>query len=345
MKKRTTFRAAALLIVAGLVLAACGGTVGAIEPTEGQEPEPTAAPASPTPESEMEPTEEMAEEEMGPTVVDIAASDESFSTLVAAVEAAGLVETLSGEGPFTVFAPTDEAFNAALEALGMSADELLADTELLTEVLTYHVVPGNLMAADVLEQNLLETVEGSYALAYAGEEGAFINNAQIVNTDIEASNGVVHVIDAVILPPSYESEAEASIVDIAAGDEQFSTLVAAVSEAGLAETLAERGPFTVFAPTDEAFAAALEALGITAEELLADRETLTSILLYHVALGAQDAEAVTGRSSLPMLSGDVASIEVRDGSAYIDEAQIVATDIEASNGIIHVIDAVLLPPQ
>ncbi len=264
---------------------------------------------------------------------------------MAAVEAAELAETLSGDGPFTVFAPTDEAFQAALEGLGMSAEELLADTELLIQVLTYHVVPGKLMAADVLEANLLETVEGSYALAYLGEEGAYINEAQIVATDIEASNGVVHVIDAVILPPSYDSTVEASIVDIAASDETFSTLVAAVTEAGLAETLAERGPFTVFAPTDEAFAAALESLGITAEELLADEEALSEILLYHVALGALDAEAVTGRSSLPMLSGDVASIEIREGGAFIDDAQIVSTDIEASNGIIHVIDAVLLPPQ
>ncbi len=153
------------------------------------------------------------------------------------------------------------------------------------------------------------------------------------------------MIDSVILPPSYESDAEASIVDVAAGDEQFSTLVAAVQAAGLVETLSERGPFTVFAPTNAAFEAALADLGLTAEELLADTDTLTEILMYHVALGALNAEEVTSRSSLPMINGDVASIEIREGNAFIDNAQIVATDIEASNGIVHVIDAVILPPQ
>jgi uncharacterized surface protein with fasciclin (FAS1) repeats len=347
MKKGTKFSLFSLLVIAGLVLAACGGAAADPVATEVSQPEPTEVPVEPTAEPEMEEAEEEIEEmeEAEPTVVDVAVSNEDFSTLVAAVQAAGLVETLSGEGPFTVFAPTNAAFEAALADLGMTADELLADTELLTKVLTYHVVAGDLMAADVLEQNLLETVEGSFALAYAGEEGAFINQAEIVSTDIEASNGVVHVIDAVILPPTYESEAESSIVDVAVSDEQFSTLVAAVTEAGLAETLSERGPFTVFAPTNAAFEAAFEALGITAEDLLADQELLTDILLYHVSLGALDAEAVTGRASLPMLNGDVASIEIREGNAYIDDAQIVATDIEASNGIVHVIDAVILPPQ
>jgi uncharacterized surface protein with fasciclin (FAS1) repeats len=334
-----------LLLLAALTLAACGGA--AVEPaaTEVSQPEATEVPAEPTESSEMEEAESDEMEEAEPTVVDIAVSNEDFSTLVAAVQAAGLVDTLSGEGPFTVFAPTNAAFEAALADLGLTAEELLADTDLLTQVLTYHVVAGDLMAADVLEQNLLETVEGSFALAYAGDGGAFINQAEIISADIEASNGVVHVIDSVILPPSYQSEAESSIVDVAVADEQFSTLVAAVTEAGLAETLAERGPFTVFAPTNAAFEAAFEALGISAEDLLADQELLTEILLYHVTLGALDAEAVTGRSSLPMLNGDVASIEIRDGNAYIDDAQIVATDVEASNGIVHVIDAVILPPQ
>jgi uncharacterized surface protein with fasciclin (FAS1) repeats len=191
---------------------------------------------------------------------------------------------------------------------------------------------------------LLATAEGSFALAYAAEEGAFINEAQIVTTDIEASNGVIHVIDVVILPPSYSSEASESIVDIAVADGRFGTLVTAVTEAGLAETLANEGPFTVFAPTDDAFEAAFEALGITAEELLADTETLTDILLYHVTLDGRNAEYVTGQEFLPMLNGDVAPIELRDGGAYIAGSQIVLTDIEASNGIIHVIDAVMLPP-
>lgn len=341
MKRKPIYVLGSLFVLSGLLLAACGAATP--EPTA--VPEPTAAPEPtevPVEEEEMEPMEE---EVMAPTIVELAASDESFSTLVAAVEAAGLVDTLASEGPFTVFAPTDAAFEAALAALGLSAEELLADSETLTEILLYHVVPGSLRAADVLEQNILSTAQGSLALAYAGEEGAFINEAAISMTDLEASNGVVHVIDAVILPPSYSSEAEASIVEIAVEDERFSILVSALTEAGLVETLQGDGPFTVFAPTDDAFAAALEALGISAEELLADKEALTEILLYHVTLGARDAAAVTSVEQLPMLNGAQAQISLRDGGAYIDDAQIIITDIEASNGIIHVIDAVILPPQ
>ena len=335
-----------LLVAASVALVACGGA-GDAEPAveapavEEEAVEEPVAEEEPMAEEEAMEEETMEEEMM--SIVEIAASNEDFSTLVAAVEAAGLAETLAGEEEFTVFAPTDEAFAAALEALGISAEELLA-SESLSSILLYHVVPGKLLAEDVLSENLLVTAEGNFALAYAGEEGAFINDAQIVATDIEASNGVIHVIDAVILPPSYESAAEQSIVDIAVADGRFGTLVTAVTEAGLAETLAGEGPFTVFAPTDEAFAAAFEGLGISAEELLADKELLTDILLYHVALDGQKAEMVTGRESLPMLNGDLAGIELRDGGAFIAGSQIVVTDIEASNGVIHVIDAVMVPP-
>lgn len=351
---RTTFTAAVMLLVLSVLVAACAPAAQA----------PTEEPAEPAPVETEEPTEEMTEEpteeateeatkepaeemteEAEPTIVEAAMADESFSTLVAAVDAAGLADTLNSEGPFTVFAPTNDAFSAAFEALGITAEDLLADTDMLTSILLYHVVPGEVMAADVLEQNLLETAEGSYALAYATDDGAFINNAEIVQTDIAVANGVIHVIDAVILPPAYETESEQSIVDIAAGDEQFSTLVAAVQAAGLADVLANSGPFTVFAPTNAAFDAAFEALGITAEDLLADTELLTDILLYHVTVGALTAEDVTGQEAIPMANGDMATVEVSDGSASIAGAPISVTDLEASNGIIHVIDAVMLPPS
>jgi uncharacterized surface protein with fasciclin (FAS1) repeats len=290
--------------------------------------------------------EPMVEEEpmADPTIVDVAASTEGFSTLVAAVEAAGLVDTLSGEGPFTVFAPTDDAFDAAFAALGITAEDLLADTDTLTSILTYHVVAGDLMAEDVLSINLLKTVNGDYAIAYLNGDAAYINGAQIVTTDIEASNGVIHVIDSVILPPAYTSDATQNIVEVAAADGRFTTLLAAAEAAGLADTLSNEGPWTVFAPTDDAFTAAFEALGITADDLLADTETLTDILLYHVTVDGLDAAAVTGREFLPMANGDLAPITVSDAGAFIGDAQIIITDLETSNGIIHVIDAVLLPP-
>jgi uncharacterized surface protein with fasciclin (FAS1) repeats len=147
--------------------------------------------------------------QMPATVVDIAVENEGFATLVAAVTEAGLVETLSSEGPFTVFAPTDDAFAAALEALGITAEELLA-SENLGAILTYHVVAGKLLAADVLAAveagggtAMVETVNGA-SISVAVVDGNVVINgtATVVAVDLEAGNGVVHVIDAVILPPS-----------------------------------------------------------------------------------------------------------------------------------------------
>lgn len=515
------------------------------------------------------------------TIVDIAAGNGDFSTLVAAVQAAGLVDTLSSEGPFTVFAPTDEAFAAALEALGLTAEQLLADTGTLTTILTYHVVPGKVMAADVVGLDSATTVQGEDITIAVDGSNVMVNNANVVATDIEASNGVIHVIDAVILPPSVvealgmaqedmgppamenmvhirvahfspdtpavdvyvngelsavqglafpsitdwialepgtyniavapagtsladaaigpadftlnapgwltiaavgsleagtlapaiidetdafgdeladdsaritvfhgiedapavdvrladgtvlvpqlafpgsqgsndgvftldvpagtydlqvvpagatepvvidlpgtevaagmrylvaatgtldnpgvalaatdlaammmpaeEAMMEApteSIVDIAVGNDDFSTLVAAVQAAGLAETLSGEGPFTVFAPTDAAFEAAFDALGVTAEDVLSDTDTLTNILLYHVVDGQALAADVVGLNSVTTLEGQPITITVEDGNVFLnDTIQVTTTDIQASNGVIHVIDGVLLPPS
>ncbi|WP_373184529.1 fasciclin domain-containing protein [Halopseudomonas sp.] len=129
-------------------------------------------------------------------IVDTAVAAGSFTTLVAAVQAAGLVDTLKGEGPFTVFAPTDEAFGKIPAA---DLDALLADKEKLTQVLTYHVVPGKVMAADVVAMDSAETVQGS-AIEIDASNGVMVDSANVVKTDIEASNGVIHVIDAVLMP-------------------------------------------------------------------------------------------------------------------------------------------------
>jgi uncharacterized surface protein with fasciclin (FAS1) repeats len=137
------------------------------------------------------------------TIVEVAQGAGMFNTLVAAVQAAGLVETLSGEGPFTVFAPTDDAFAAALAALGMSAEEVLGNTELLTTVLTYHVVPGKLFIGQVASTDSLTTVQGEDIAVGAVDGSLKLNgSAGFVATNIEASNGIIHVIDAVILPPT-----------------------------------------------------------------------------------------------------------------------------------------------
>jgi transforming growth factor-beta-induced protein len=270
-------------------------------------------------------------------IVDIAVEDGRFTTLVAAVEAAGLVEALKGEGPLTVFAPTDEAFAALPEG---TVEALLADIPTLTDILLYHVAEGKFMASDIVELNNAMTLNGQYVDIKVEDGKVMIDNAQVIITDIEASNGVIHVIDAVILPESRD------IVDIAVEDGRFTTLVAAVEAAGLVDTLKSEGPFTVFAPTDEAFAALPEG---TVEALLADIPTLTDILLYHVVPGkvmAADVVGLDGQSAGTALEGQSISIMI-DGENVVlnDSVNVIITDIEAANGVIHVIDAVLLPPQ
>ena len=281
------------------------------------------------------PSEEEPEPEL-PTIAEIASADGSFSTLVAALGAANLVDTLSGEGPFTVFAPTDDAFAALPEG---TVEALLGDIPALTDILLYHVVSGSYFAEDVLSAGMLTTLQGEDIEFTVMDGQAYVNGAMISVTDIEASNGVIHVIDAVILPPE-ETELP-TIAEIAAADGNFSTLVAALSAANLVDTLNGEGPFTVFAPTDDAFAALPEG---TVEALLGDIPALTDILLYHVVSGSYYAEDVLSTSSLVTVQGAGVSFSVMGENAYVNDAMITATDIEASNGVIHVIDAVILPP-
>jgi uncharacterized surface protein with fasciclin (FAS1) repeats len=302
-----------------------------------------AAPAAPTaaPEPTTAPTAEAAMEDE-PTIVDVAVSDERFSTLVTALTEAGLVETLQGEGPFTVFAPTNDAFAALPEG---TLDALLADKAALTDVLLYHVVPGKVMAADVVTLDEAETAQGeAVAIAVDGDK-VMINESQVIIPDIEASNGVIHVVDAVLVPSADEAamdEAmmEESIVDIAVADERFSTLVTALTEAGLVETLQGEGPFTVFAPTDDAFAALPEG---TLDALLADKAALTDVLLYHVVAGKVMAADVVTLDEAETVQGEVVAITVDGDKVMVNDSEVIITDIEGANGVIHVVDAVLVP--
>ncbi len=221
-----------VLLIASLVLAACAP---AATPLPTEPPAPTATPVPPT------------EAPMPKDIVDTAVADGRFTTLVAAVQAAGLVDTLKGAGPFTVFAPTDDAF-AKLPA-GTVEDLLKPENlETLKNVLLYHVIPGKVMAADAvaLDGQSAGTALADNALNISVKDGkVYLNeNVQVVITDIETANGVIHVIDAVLLPEPKLSD----IVDTAVADGRFTTLVAAVQAAGLVDTLKGEGPFTVFAP-------------------------------------------------------------------------------------------------
>jgi uncharacterized surface protein with fasciclin (FAS1) repeats len=290
-------------------------------------------------------------------VVASAESDEpEFTMLLAAVEGAGLTAALDETGPYTVFAPTDAAFVALLEALEVDAETLLADTELLTSVLLYHVVPGVFYAEDVVSfdgERLATAFWGSSVEIAVSDEGATIDNANIIVTDIEASNGVIHVIDAVIVPGEDEGAlrefpaGEQSVVEIASGSEDFATLTAAVlSSEDAATYLTEASFVTVFAPTNEAFANLLATLELSAEELLADTETVEAVLAYHVspwAFRAEDVIALDGAFIGTLLPGYAIYISLDGEAAFADDSTITAVDVEASNGIIHVIDSVLLP--
>ncbi|WKZ36093.1 MAG: fasciclin domain-containing protein [Anaerolineales bacterium] len=322
MKRTSIFLS--VVMIAAFALAACGPQAT---------PAPTAVPPTPVP-----PTE--APVPLG-DIVDIAVADGRFTTLAAALGAAELVDTLKGEGPFTVFAPTDDAF-AALPEGTVESLLLPENKQALTDILLYHVVSGKVMAADVTALTSATTVLGKDVAIKVDMGNVYINEAKVIITDIEASNGVIHVIDAVILPSDEEAQ---TIVDIAVADERFSTLVAALTAAELVETLSGEGPFTVFAPTNDAFAA-LPAGTLDSLLLPENKQALTDILLYHVVSGKVMAADVVGLTAAPTVLGKDITITVRDGKVFLnDTVEVIITDIEASNGVIHVIDAVLLPPQ
>ena len=275
-------------------------------------------------------------------IVQTAQSLPQFSILVEAVLAANLQGALAGTGPLTVFAPTNDAFAALLAELGVTKDELLADTELLTRVLTYHVVPARVLKADIVPGTPVTTLQGGSFTV--GSDLAITDSrartAGIAGTDVFTSNGVIHVVDRVILPLPADN-----IVQVAQSLPQFSILVEAVVAAGLVDALSADGPLTVFAPTNDAFAALLAELGVTKEALLADTALLTRVLTYHVVPGRVLRADVPVGSPITTLQGDTftvdASLAITDQRSRT--AGIVATDVFASNGVIHVLDRVILP--
>jgi transforming growth factor-beta-induced protein len=274
------------------------------------------------------------------SIAQIASDDPNFTILVDALVKADLVSTLDGDGNFTVFAPTNDAFNELFQTLGVNGIEDLSK-EALTPILLYHVVGLEAKSTDLstgyIESLSTGTEDGKGIVLYIEVGSNVMINKDIMVTaaDIDASNGVIHVVDQVILPPT--------VVDIAIQNPAFSTLVEAVVKAGLVDALMENGPYTVFAPTNEAFENLFNALQISGiEDLTA--EDLTPILLYHVVLGNILASEVTS-GSVPTLNED-ANIEVmvsEMGVKLNGTSNVIATDVQGSNGVVHVIDAVIIP--
>ena len=316
-----------------------------------------------------------------------ASNNPVLSTLVSAVDAAGLVDTLNGDGPFTIFAPTNDAFAAIPED---QLNAILADTDLLTSILTYHVVAGESLDAEGLgEAGMADTVNGG-ALEF-GADGTTVNGVDVVCSDVTTANATVHIIDEVLLPPDMmmdESMGDDSMTDDSMGDDSMgdemgdemalapsgpacasvpmdgegsfdgmaddpaataasnnpvlSTLVSAVGAAGLVDTLNGDGPFTIFAPTNDAFAAIPAA---DLEAVLADTDLLTSILTYHVVAGEQlSSEQLLEQGTVATVNGAELTItEGADGGLLIDGATSVCMDVPTANATVHLIGEVLMP--
>ena len=279
-------------------------------------------------------------------IVEIAQATPELSTLVTALSKyPNLVNTLSAPGTFTVFAPDNDAFAAILPVIGQtSIDDLPEDV--LENILQYHVHASAAIESGSITAGLLPMVNGENATV-STSGGVFIDNAQVTSADVLASNGVVHIVDAVIVPPSM-LPIVGTIVAPAYFNKNFTTLIAAVQAAdpSILQLLLSNGPsdsgLTLFAPTNDAFTAA----GIT--DLSAVADVVDAVLAYHVIDGTVLA------ADLPMTAGTAAEIPTLGGNFYLTNAggsvningttQVVATDILGSNGVVHVINRTLLPP-
>lgn len=279
-----------------------------------------------------------------PTVVDLATYSESFTSLVSAVVKADLAGTLSGDGPFTVFAPTNDAFAALFAALEISGlDEV--SMEDLTSILTYHVLGDNVLSSEITAGTVKSVSGEDFEITI---DGAVLLNGtiKVTSTDIQGTNGVVHVIDAVLVPSMQKSN---TIADIAVGNSEFSILVEALMKADLVGAVADMdAELTVFAPTNDAFVALLSDLGASSLDDI-PVATLTDILLYHViGSKAMSTDLTSGYfPTLSMSNDNYVSmyVMVGDGVSINKNTMVTTPDIEADNGVIHVVDKVILPPS
>ena len=272
-------------------------------------------------------------------IVTTAAGNGSFRTLVNLVVAAGLDDDLRGEGPFTVFAPTDEAFAKLPKG---TVETLLKpeNRQQLASILSYHVVAQSikvpLRSRNSHRLTSAKTLQGSkLAFTRAGKQVS-VNGAKIVARDVRASNGYIQVIDSVLMPPVRKT-----IVSVAGDAGQFKTLLAAAKAAGLAEALGGKGPFTVFAPTDKAFAKLPKG---AVESLLKkeNRDKLAALLKYHVVPSKVSLKNAVYSKSAKTLNGARVKVSLRDGRVFVNEAGVISNDVDAGNGLIHIIDSVLM---
>ncbi len=273
------------------------------------------------------------------SIVDIAASDAQFSTLVEALQRTNLASTLEGEGPFTVFAPTNSAF----EQLGIDLSTL-SDAE-LTNILLYHVLGAEVNSTAIQEGQTYVTTAATAGpganslsmLVEKGSNGIVLNgNISVTSADVEASNGLIHIVDGVITP--------LDVVGHAVANANFSELVNALSTASgdLVSVLSGAGPFTVFAPLNSAFEAVADVVASL------DADQLSTVLTYHVVGGSNVRSTdLSNGMQVTTVSGQDFTIDLTNGTKVIDqsgaEANIILTDVQATNGVIHVLEQVIIP--
>lgn len=288
------------------------------------------------------------------TITNVVVETDEVSTLETIVVSLWLDEVLSWDWPFTVFAPTNEAFEKLLDELDLTFEQLSQEEELLTQIVLYHVLPSETTSENLVNLSpelSLVTVQWE-GVDIDTSDWVVVNNATVVTADIQADNWVIHLIDTVLIPEnvskvlSSDQEENENIIVTAVNSQQFPTLVAAIQEADLVTTLSKEWPFTVFAPSEQAFTEALDALWITAEELFNDTPLLTSILTYHLLPWIYSSEDVLGldqATTFETVQWTTVSISPNNWTPTINGSAITQTDIVASNWVIHVIDAVLLP--
>lgn len=276
-------------------------------------------------------------------IVEIAAGNPDFSILVSALQKAELVGALQGDGPFTVFAPTNNAFEKLLNSLNISAEDLLNHPQ-LKDVLLYHVVSGKVMSTDLVDGMMPATLSGE-KITVDLKNGVKINNSMVTAADVAATNGVIHIIDSVLVPSTFKLQTTPAVpetvVDIALSNKDFSMLVSLLQKANLVDALKGDGPFTVFAPTNQAFDKLLKDLNISASDLMSQPD-LAKVLLYHVVPGSVKSTDLSNGLKAVTLNGEQVSIDLSSG-VKVNSSQVIAADIMAGNGIVHVIDSVLVP--
>lgn len=264
-------------------------------------------------------------------IVETAQSNSDLSTLVDKVEMADLTDPLSApDSNYTVFAPTNQAFENLPQGLELTKEQL-------KDVLTYHVLTSEVKAADIESKQTVSALNGEGLFITSDSDGVLINQStEVTTTDVDASNGVVHLIDSVLLPNDY-----LNIVQIAKKNYKLTTLVQNVADAGLADILEGEGPYTVFAPTNQAFEDASDLVSSLDPSQVAD------VLKYHAVTSKALSSDLSDGQTIPTVQGEDITVSIDgDGNVTLNGSVSVETvDLEGTNGVVHIIDGLLVPPS